>query len=60
MKWFSIWWYRYLFRKADDIGYVNWWTRLKCRYHNHPAGVWWYNSHGLEPDWSCKGCGDEL
>jgi len=30
-----------------------------CRLRGHPNGVVWY-SNGMEPDMSCKDCGDEL
>lgn len=60
MKWFSLEWHKYLFHKPDDSSCVSWWQRLKCRYRNHPEGVWFYNINGLEPDMSCKRCGDQL
>ena len=31
-----------------------------CRFNAHPAGVWWYNPSGYEPDMHCKNCGDDL
>ena len=53
-------WYHYLFRKADDPGYCSNLRRLWCRIKGHPNGVWWYTPHGLEPDYHCVDCGDEL
>lgn len=35
-------------------------TRAVCRWRGHPAGVWWFNVGGLEPDMHCKGCGEDL
>lgn len=31
-----------------------------CRMQGHPHGVIWYNATGLEPDMTCKNCGDDL
>ena len=39
------------------------WARLRavwCRLRGHPPGVVFYSSHSSEPDWRCKGCGDDL
>lgn len=58
--WFNIWWYRYLFAKFDDKGYCPWWQHLWCRINGHPEGPWYYNANGLEPDYHCKYCGDEI
>ena len=63
---FNIYFYRELFRKADNIGYcdnniiIDWCKRFKCRWNNHPAGIVYYNPNGYEPDYTCKNCGDEL
>ena len=35
-------------------------SRAWCRWRGHPAGVWWTNFCGLEPDMRCKGCGEDL
>lgn len=32
---------------------------ILCRLKGHPRGPVWY-SNGLEPNMSCKDCGDEL
>jgi hypothetical protein len=56
--WFYRDWYNYLFEEKDPD--YSWWQVLKCRMFGHPAGVWWYNPNGLEPDMHCKGCGDNL
>lgn len=36
------------------------WKRAVCRFLGHPAGVWFYNPGGFEPDMTCKNCGDDL
>ena len=54
MKWFSIWWYKYLFKNNTGI------RNIICRAKGHTYGVWWYNSHWLEPDMHCKNCGEDL
>lgn len=52
--------YKYLF---SDLGWCdNIFHKMKvvyCRARKHPSGPIWYSS-GLEPDMSCKNCGDEL
>jgi len=35
-------------------------SRAWCRWRGHPAGVFWYNPSGMEPDMRCKGCGEDL
>jgi hypothetical protein len=60
MRWFDIWWYKYLFSKEDDSGYCSWLDRLKCRIKCHPRGYTWYNPNGFWPDYHCKDCGDYL
>lgn len=37
-----------------------WWTVIFCRLRNHPKGVIWFNASGLEPNMTCKICGDDL
>jgi hypothetical protein len=46
-----------LSKKAEDY---NWITVILCRLRGHPHGVIWYNANGLEPDMTCKNCGDDL
>lgn len=48
------WFWRFLFEKPWT------WKKVWCRLHGHPNGVWWFNSHGLEPDTHCKDCNDDL
>lgn len=50
---------RYLLspRRDDDDP---WWRVIRCRLRGHPCGVVWYNPGGLEPDMTCKECGDDL
>uniref|UniRef100_A0A6M3L277 Uncharacterized protein n=1 Tax=viral metagenome TaxID=1070528 RepID=A0A6M3L277_9ZZZZ len=65
-KWLSIYWYQYLFDKADnplwisDNKFIDWFERLKCRIKRHPCGSIYYNPGGYEPDYRCSNCGDEL
>jgi len=61
-KWFNKEWYKYLFAKKDPYwsDEVSWFTVLQCRYKGHPYGVVYYNATGLEPDYHCKNCGDDL
>lgn len=49
---------RYLFEKKNPD--CNWFTVVWCRFRKHPKGVVWYNLNGLEPDMTCKVCGDNL
>lgn len=49
---------KYLFSKKNPD--YNWFRVILCRFKGHPAGVWFYNPTGLEPDMTCKGCGDDL
>lgn len=49
---------KYMFEKKSPD--VNWFTVVCCRIKGHPNGVVWYNFNGLEPDMTCKGCGDNL
>lgn len=68
MKWFSRWWWSYLFERPDhyarryqsDWLAIDWLKRLWCRLRNHPAGVVWYNPGKFEPNMRCKDCGDDL
>lgn len=48
----------YVFARGN--GYGPYFETVLCRLAGHPAGVWWYTSHGLEPDMRCKTCGDDL
>lgn len=58
-KWVFIEYPKYLFaKKSSDY---SWFQVLKCRYSGHKGpGVVWCNPQGLEPDMTCKGCGDNL
>lgn len=49
----SVSWYKYLFEKPFTF------KKLWCRIRRHPAGPVYY-SNGMEPDYSCKNCKDEL
>lgn len=61
LKWINPQWYSYLFsdlKWAD--GRFHKLQIIWCRIKGHPNGPVWYNYSGLEPDTSCKDCGDEL
>ena len=62
IKWFSIWWWKYLFepRKSWRQQAVSWLTTMRCRLAYHPCGTVYYNPGGLEPDMRCKDCGEDL
>ena len=49
---------KYLF--AKKVSDINWLIVLWCRWRGHPAGVVWHNIGGLEPNMTCKICGDDL
>lgn len=49
---------KYLFSKKSEN--INWFIVIRCRMRSHPCGVIWYNTNGLEPDYTCKICGDDL
>jgi hypothetical protein len=60
--WLDIEWWRYVLQPVDTGG-----EGLKfmlkayvCRWKGHPHGVVFYNPEGLEPDMTCKNCGDDL
>lgn len=58
--WFTKWWWQYLRdNRNGDKGYCSKWHRFWCRASGHTEGVWYYSS-GNEPDYHCKGCGDDL
>lgn len=52
-KWLYKNWYKYLFEKPWNL------KKLICRYRGHPCGPIWYST-GMEPDYTCKNCGDHL
>jgi len=61
----DLYWYKYLFgsfhppykkTKYKWPGFRVVW----CRFREHPYGVVWYNTAGLDPDMRCKGCGEDL
>lgn len=61
---FNEWWWRDNPFNGEVLrnhlaGFGNYLARCLCRWRGHPAGVVW-NSHGLEPDMTCKGCGEDL
>ena len=61
-KWFDTWWWRYLLATPDrNVGGIRDWIHsIWCRLANHPAGIIYYNPQGMEPDYRCRNCGDEL
>lgn len=44
-------------RPRGDLGLIR---TAWCRLRGHPAGVWFYNPGGYEPDMRCKNCEDDL
>lgn len=67
--WLTPSWWRYLLTRQFRNGDAYWpkkpsWptslSHLICRIRNHPSGVVWYNVGGLEPDMTCRDCGDNL
>lgn len=52
-------WWKYIFapRTDKDVNIFKVWL---CRWRGHPCGVVWYNAGGLEPDMSCRYCGDNI
>jgi hypothetical protein len=58
MHWFSRDWWAYLL--APKAKGYSWREVVWCRMRCHPAGVFWFNTGGLEPDMRCQGCGDDL
>lgn len=58
--WFFASWYRYIFQKADNPDFCSTWERYWCRINGHPKGPIYHNVNGLEPDYRCKICGDEI
>lgn len=61
MKYLTLTWWRYVLDDSrSNHGYANWLHRFLCRWHGHRCGVWFYNTAGSEPDYRCKGCGEDL
>lgn len=59
--WFSRWWWQYLSEKSrNDTPTCGKIHRFWCRAAGHPDGPIYYNVNGLEPNWKCKECGDDL
>ena len=52
-KWFTLWWWKYLF--TDNYGIRN----IICRVNGH-RHVSWYTTHAVEPDMHCENCGEDL
>lgn len=60
MRWFTKSWWQYLLEPKSNSSDSNRFTIILCRIEGHPCGVWYYNPTGLEPDMTCKNCGDDL
>lgn len=58
--WFSQSWWGYLLRRREPTSTAAWWRTVICRAKGHPEGEVFYNAGGLEPDHSCRGCGDVI
>ncbi len=60
MHWFTRDWWRYLLAPRSD-SHVSWLTVILCRLRGHPCGVVWYTGPtAMEPDMTCRDCGDDL
>lgn len=60
-KWLTRTWWRYLLDDSRaDKDYGTWLSRAWCRLEHHRCGVWFCNVGGTEPDYRCKGCGEDL
>ena len=53
-KWFSKWWYQYLFENNTGL------RNVICRIKGHQDGIIFYSAGGLEPDNHCSNCGENL
>lgn len=59
-KWFIKGYYKnYLFAELRGHDLRTKLTKIICRIKGHPYGPIWY-SHGMEPDYRCKNCLDEI
>ena len=56
-KWFCKGWYSYVFNNTPKG--IPKLVSVLCRMRNH-AGIEFYDAGGLEPDYSCKWCGEDL
>lgn len=59
-KWFTREWWQYLLEPKGKWNDVSWFTIIWCRMRGHSGGVVFYNASGLEPDMTCRNCGDDL
>jgi len=57
LTWFHKDWWVYLLERPKGVSR---WTAFWCRASGHPAGPRFYNPYGLEPDWHCRNCNDNL
>ena len=46
--------WKYIWSKPRNL------TKVLCRIRNHPYGPVYFNPGGLEPDYRCKNCGDNI
>ena len=53
-KWFTYRWWYYLLKNNTGI------RNIICRAKGHPSGPWYYNSCGIEPDYRCQDCEEDL
>lgn len=63
MHWFTLGWWKYVFAHVETRYNDERFYRLRvylCRARGHPYGVVFYNPNGLEPDMTCKNCGEDL
>ena len=59
MKWFLKSWWIYLLKPSSDYYKTSLWTAFKCRVKGH-EGIIFYDPSGLESNFHCKNCGDDL
>lgn len=63
-RWFTVSWWGHIFAPIKVSRYHDeWFPRIRtvwCRIRGHPAGIVFYNPGGLEPDYRCKNCGEDL
>lgn len=65
-RWLSFEWWKYILSPRQKYRYggfysdASWLDVVICRIKGHPHGCFWYNPNGLEPDYHCKDCGEEI
>ena len=44
---------------AKDFG-AGRWTNFRCRFRGHRCGMIYYNPGGLQPDYRCRNCDEDI